>query len=314
MAPQTDIPGEQRPLKAKKILLVALKLVVSGGLLYAIISKTGIQKLTTTLQGINAFYFLIASLIYISSVFLSSLRWRLLLSEDFAIGKLFSLYMIGSFFNNILPGIVGGDAIKAYYLYRSTGKSGPAVASVFLDRYVGFSALLALGLIAYPFGFRYFRGSYIEWTLPFIVALFIIASFLTIGLRLGGRIGLLGELYNYFSLYKSKGRVVIQTFSISLVIQVLNVFAVFLVSSGLAVAVPLLSLFIFVPIIATLATLPVSISGLGVREASFVLLLGFLGIPPIQATAVSLAWFLSVALGSLPGLVMYLLYRPAGAR
>ncbi len=49
--------------------------------------------------------------------------------------------------------------------------------------------------------------------------------------------------------------------------------------------------------------------GTGAREASFVLLFGFLGISPAQATAVSFAWFLSVATGSLPGLIEYLRYK-----
>ncbi len=45
------------------------------------------------------------------------------------------------------------------------------------------------------------------------------------------------------------------------------------------------------------------------REASFVLLFGFLGTSPAQATAVFFAWFLSVATGSFPGFIEYLRYR-----
>ena len=42
-----------------------------------------------------------------------------------------------------VAGAVGGDAVKAYYLYKETGQGGSSLGSVFLDRYVGYLALLA---------------------------------------------------------------------------------------------------------------------------------------------------------------------------
>lgn len=286
-----------------------MKILVSGGLLYAVISRTGIDKVLSTLRGIYIPSFILAVLIYICAVFISTIRWRLLLHERFGLGRLFSLYFIGSFFNHLLPGIIGGDAVKAYYLYRDTGKGASAIASVFMDRYMGFTALMLVGLIAFPFGFGYFRGSYIEWILPLIVLLFIAGSFVVFGLRVGRRIKFLSGFYDYFAIYKEKKAVIVKTFLISVVVQAIVIFAVYALCRGLSVNVPLLPLFIFVPVISTIATIPISISGLGVREASFVLLFGFLGISPAQATAVSFAWFLSVATGSLPGLIEYLRFK-----
>lgn len=295
--------------RPNKITLLLVKILVSGGLLYSVISKTGIDKVLSTLKGIYVPSFLLAVLIYVCSIFISTLRWRLLLHERFGLARLFSLCFIGSFFNHLLPGIVGGDAVKAYYLYRDTGRGAPAVASVFMDRYIGFFALILVGLTAFPFGFKYFRGSYIEWLLPFIALLFIAGSFVVFGLRVGRGIKFLSGFYDYFALYRGKKTVLVKALLLSGIIQIMIIFAVYALSRGLGVNVPLLPLFIFVPVISTLSAIPISISGLGVREASFVLLFGFLGISPVQATAVSFAWFLSVATGSLPGLVEYLRYK-----
>jgi uncharacterized protein (TIRG00374 family) len=295
--------------RPNKIIIILIKILVSGGLLYAVISKTGIERVLTTLKGINVFSFVVAVLIYMLTVYLSTIRWRLLLHERFKMKRLFSLYFIGSFFNHLLPGIIGGDAVKAYYLYRETGQGSSAVASVFMDRYIGFTALMLVGLIAFPFGFSYFRGSYIEWILPLMVLLFITGSFFVFGLRIGRRIKLLAGFYDYFTLYKGKKSVIMKTLFISIMIQTIIIFAVYVLSRGLRVDVPLLPLFIFIPVISTIASIPISISGIGVREASFVLLFGFLGISPIQATAISFAWFLSVATGSLPGLIEYLRFK-----
>ena len=286
-----------------------MKILVSGGLLYAVISKTGIDKVLSTLKGINILSFVLAVLIYMLTIYISTIRWRLLLHEKFGMKRLVSLYFIGSFFNHLLPGLIGGDAVKAYYLYRDTGQGSSAVASVFMDRYIGFSALMLVGLTAFPFGFGYFRGSYIEWILPLIVLIFIAGSFFFFGLRIGRRFKLLAGFYDYFAVYKEKKAILIKTLLLSVMIQAIIIFAVYVLGRGLGVELPLLPLFVFIPVIWTIATIPIYISGLGVREASFVLLFGFLGIGPVQATAVSFAWFLSVATGSLPGLIEYLRYK-----
>ena len=292
-----------------KAIVLLVKVSISAGLLYAVITKAGVGKIFSALRGMDVRFFALAVLIYLLALFISSIRWQLLLHEKSALPRLFSLYLIGSFFNHLLPGLIGGDAVKAYYLYRDTGKGTSAIASVFMDRYIGFSALMLLGLVAFPFGFHYFRGSYLAWVLPLMVICFITGSFILFGLRVGKGISFMSGFYDYFALYQGKRDIVIKTFAISLTVQVIVICAVYVLSRGLKVDVPFLSLFIFIPIITTIATIPISVSGIGVREASFVLLFGSLGISPVQATAVSFAWFLSVATGSLPGLIEYLRFK-----
>ncbi len=292
-----------------KKIIIPVKILVSSGLLYFVISKTGIERVVTALRDMDLSFFFLAVFIYLLTIFLCAIRWRLLLHEDFSFGRLFSFYLMGSFFNHILPGIIGGDAVKAYYLYRDTGRGGSAFASVFMDRYVGFTALMLIGLVAFPFGLGYFRGSYIEWVLPLIIFLFVAASFLIFGMKIGRRIKFLSGVYDYFAMYKGKRGIIVKTFLISLVVQVVVIFAVYFLSIGMRADIPLLPFFMFIPIISTIATVPISIAGIGVREASFVLLFGFVGISPVQATAISFAWFLSYVTGSLPGLVEYLRYR-----
>lgn len=272
-------------------------------------SKTGIERVVSALRNMDLLFFLIAVLIYLFSIFLCSIRWRLLLHEDFSFRRLFSFYLMGSFFNHILPGIIGGDAVKVYYLYKDTGSGGSALASVFMDRYVGFAALMLVGLVAFPFGLSYFRGSYIEWVLPLIILLFVVGSFFIFGLKVGRKIKFLSGFYDYCLMYKGKRDIIVKTFLISLIVQIIIIFAVYFISLGLEANIPLLPFFMFIPIISTVATVPISIAGIGVREASFVLLFGFLGVSPVQATAISFAWFLSFVTGSLPGLVEYLRYK-----
>lgn len=296
-------------MKRNKALFLGAKFIVSAALLSLIASKAGINRIASTLSGIDPSSMLFASLCYIVSIYFSSLRLRYLLPQGYRVGKLFSLCLIGSFFNTVLPGIVGGDAVKAYYLSKETGASSTAVASVFMDRYIGFAALILLGILAYPLGFRYFGSSRIEWILPMIALSFIAGSLVVFGLRIGSRFRFLAGIHAYLQQYRNRRDVLTRTLLLSLLVQILNFSAVYVISLGLKLEVPLLSIFLFIPIITTLATLPISLSGLGVREVSFVLLFGLLGVSPVQATALSFAWYLSIVGGSLPGLVEYLRNR-----
>ena len=117
--------------------------------------------------------FLSAIALCIFAQFVSTIRWKLLLPDGVGLRKLVFLCMIGSFFNTFLPGVIGGDAVKGLYLYRVTGKGSLSLASIFMDRYIGFAALIAICAVAFPFGFGFFAGSPVQWLLPVIVFSFI---------------------------------------------------------------------------------------------------------------------------------------------
>jgi len=296
-------------LKANKIFFVILKLAISSTLLYIVLSKTGADKVFDTLKHMSLPAFASAMLLYILAQLISAVRWKLLLPEIVGIKKIFSLYMIGAFFNNFLPGVIGGDAVKGYYLYQATGDGNLSLASIFMDRYIGFIGLITICTIAFPFGFQYFHGSRIEWLLPLIVLSFIIISLLIFGLRLGQRIKFISAFYNSFHAYRNQKGVLGKVFVLSVLIQFAGIFSVYLIAYGLGQHIPLLAFLIFLPLIILFTMIPLSISGLGVRESSFVLFFGLIGIRPEIATAISLSWFMTVLASSLIGLVEYIKYK-----
>lgn len=292
--------------KINKTLLFIIKLIVSSSLLYFVLSKAGVEKVLSIIRTINPFAFILSILIYIFSIYVSTMRWRLLLPEEFRAKRLFSFYLIGSFFNTFLPGIIGGDAVKTYYLYKEINKGSLSLASVFVDRYIGFVSLMLIGSIAYILGFKYISGTIIEWLLPAIILLFLIASLVIFGLRFGKRIKVLSEFYKYFDEYRNQKTLIAKTLFLSFIVQIMSATTMYVITLGLGQHISLLYFFIFFPVITTISTLPISVSGIGVREGSFVLLFGLLGIKPEMATAMSFAWFLSIASGGLAGLFEYL--------
>jgi len=274
-----------------------------------VLARTGSAEVLATIGKINMGAFVLAVFLYILAQFISTLRWRLLLPEGLGLRKLFSLYMIGSFFNIFLPGIIGGDAVKGFYLYRATGKGSLSLASIFMDRYLGFVVLIAICAVAFPFGYTYLRGSGIEWILPFTILSFIIGSLLFFGLRLGQRVKFLSEFYNHFYFYRHQRGVIGKALLLSVFVQFAGIISVYVLSVGLSQHIPLLAFLMFLPLIILFSMLPISIAGLGVREGACVLFFGLVGVRPEAATAISLSWFMTMSAASLLGLVEYIKYK-----
>lgn len=295
--------------KGGKYLLLLFKAIVSGSLLFLILKKSGIENVLQTIESINPFVFLGAVGLYLANILISSFRWRLLIVSKPPLRNLFSLYLMGSFFSIALPGIIGGDAVKGYYLYKRTGDLPESMASIFMERYLGFTGLFLVGALAYPFAMPYLRGAGLfMWIFPLFFVAFILGSVVFFTLKAGKkRIKLLADFYDFFDYYDKK--TLLKGILYSLAVQLTVILAVFILSRGFGQDVSFSLFFVFMPIIIALSVLPVSISGLGIREASFVILFGSVGLAANGATALSFAWFLSSSAGSLLGLIEYLRWK-----
>ncbi|MDH4161445.1 MAG: flippase-like domain-containing protein [Nitrospirota bacterium] len=293
----------------KKIALVALKALVSGILLTYLFRKIDLRTMIEHFRDMNGWYFTLSSLASLCTIFLASLRWRALLSGSQPISKLFSLNLIGSFFNNFLPGAVGGDAVKAYYLYREIGQGGRSIASVFMDRYMGYTGLLTIGLISGAIAFNDLRAVGMQWITPLLFAAFLGGSLLVFGLRIGRRFSTVADFYDYFHGTLRNRRAILAAYGLSLLIQLLTILSIYLITLAVGQRPQFTALFVFVPIIVTVMMLPISISGLGLRESAFVVLFGLVGISAEASTTISILWFLSIAAPSLIGLVEYARYK-----
>ena len=178
-----------------------------------------------------------------------------------------------------------------------------------MDRYIGFVTLIVICMAVYPFGYSYLQDSSAIWTFPLIVLIFVIANLLIFGFRLGNRMMILSEFYEYFHSYRNKKGIILKTLLISVFIQLSGIFAVYILAIGIGEHIPFLACLVFLPLIVMFTALPISISGIGVREGAFILFFGFIGVMPNVATAISLSWFFTVVAGNLLGLVEYVRYK-----
>ena len=100
---------------------------------------------------------------------------------------------------------------------------------------------------------------------------------------------------------------------LSFVHQAVVIAVVFLNARALALDVPFAAVAVFVPLVSLAGMVPVSVNGLGVREALYILLFGRIGVPVETAVSLALLYLAVTFLASLPGGLAYVM-QPARAR
>jgi uncharacterized protein (TIRG00374 family) len=251
-----------------------------------------------------------------------ALRWWMLLKgHGFSppLGQIFFVTYAGTFFNNFLPGAVGGDLTKA--VLASTGETRKAAiaGTVILDRLIGLSVMILLGAVSLtpqvgfywsPLGDR--RIVYLIYGLLGTMILGYIVYFSPPFRRLLEVLPFkktVEELDGVFRAAREKKALIAKAGLISLLAQAIGILAIY----GLACAMGLpglsvLKFFIFEPIIFIVTALPISIGGWGVQEYVYQRLFGdFGGMDPNHAIALSILYKLSLILMSIPGGILFAL-------
>jgi uncharacterized protein (TIRG00374 family) len=270
--------------------------------------------------------------IYICGQLISAFKWQVLLAPvGLAVRyvRIAAFYFIGMFFNNFLPTIVGGDAVKAVLLARETGAPAKATVTVFMERDLGLLALLTIATVAAQrvHNAALFNVSLFAWTIV-LVSGFIVANVALTSARafgvvdrviamtpLGNLRPKVASLYGAIEPYKRSIGVLAASIFLSFVFQLIVIVVVFLNvrALGLDHAVPISALAVIVPLGSVAGMLPVSVNGLGVRDYLYIKLLEQF-IPAEAALSVALLYFAVTLIASLPGGLVYALSRPTTSR
>jgi uncharacterized membrane protein YbhN (UPF0104 family) len=239
----------------------------------------------------------------------SARRWQVLARElrfDRSVPQLLAYYLIGMYFNLLLPTSVGGDVMRAWYLDGRSQRKLAALAAVLLDRLNGLLVLIAMACLAVAL-------SPLDLPVWIVWSVWAIAAAAVAGLAalpVMQRLEMLPagrrqQLQTMVQALRAPRALIEATFW-SAGIQVANVVLVWLIGLALGTDVPLSYYFVFVPMVSLLTLLPVSVNGMGVREGGVVLFLTPLGVAPTIATALAFLWFAIFAAAGLIGGAVYL--------
>ena len=305
----------------KQTVIFLIKLLVSISLLGLLLWMADLGKLLSLAGSISPTFFVWSLVLYLICQYLSSHRWQVLLvplDVRVSVNRLFSLYLIGMFFNNFLPSSMGGDVVKGYGLYTHLKKGKETTASIVLERYVGLAALVAILLVSVLLSYPTLKDEMIVLltvgiSLAFGLLTAVVANRHTENLTvvICKKMGLtkiqeiVRDLFQTFGCYKTRTFLLFYTIVVSIVIQILNIAVYYLLSLALHVNIPLGYFFLFFPLITIVSMLPFSINGLGVREAITIYLFAKIGIDTTTAITLSLTWFFMVTLISLSGALLF---------
>jgi uncharacterized membrane protein YbhN (UPF0104 family) len=250
---------------------------------------------------------LAALAILIVCQFISARRWQLFARElrfERPVHRLFGYYLIGMYFNLLLPTSVGGDVMRAWYLDGGDGRKLASFAAVLMDRINGLVVLIAMACIAVALG----PANLDLWITWSVWGIGIAAALGLASLPVMVRLQLLpqarrAQLQTMVQALHAP-RALVEATLWSIVVQVANVLFVWLIGIALNIDVAVGYYFIFVPMVSLLTLLPLSVNGMGVREGSVALFLGLQGVDKGAAVTLAFLWFAVFgALGLLGGAV-----------
>lgn len=322
-------PGDAAP-RARGTRRAAVKALaragVSAALLAAVTWRLDLRAVARRASQLDRAWVAAAFLVVAAAVALSAWKWGMILAwrgRPLPYRRLFRHYLVGLFFNNVLPTSIGGDAVRAWEAARDTGEAPEAVGSVISERLVAGAALGVTALLGLPFVAP-------TWRLFLLVAAFLAIDLALVAVFLAPRVAervassvlprRLAEVRPAVAATVGAVRESLRTpalfarvAALSVAFQVLVAAVNACIFASMGVPVPLARCVVYTPMIFTVTMLPVSLSGLGVREAAYVWFFGQAGVTPADAVAASLLFFAIVGIASLPGAPLFALTR-RGAR
>ncbi|MBP6920899.1 MAG: flippase-like domain-containing protein [Candidatus Omnitrophica bacterium] len=310
-------------MAVKKIGIFILRVGVSILLLVFLFSKVdgaAIWELVraSNIAGIIAAVFIVG----VTSLF-CFIRWDILLKASgvcVPARTLLKPFGGGLFFNMFLPTSIGGDIVRVLDLGNHTRKGAHVASTVLLDRLIGYVALDVMVLAACAVGWRYVQDPAVLWSVGIITAILVCILLVLFNSTAynflnkllyspnAGRIRAnLTQAHEQLYVLGKKKRVLSVTLLISLALQLLSSVSAYVICRSLGADIPLIYFFIFVPIIGMISMLPISLGGLGVREAATVYFFAKAGLGRDAAFAMSLIGFSITVLFAAAGGLYYVI-------
>lgn len=291
----------------RKLLGLAGRLAISVGILAWLLYRTEWEPLLRTLGGSRLDLCFAALALYCFAQVVSSYRWQLLAGAvgiSVPLSRLVALYFVGMFFNLFLPTSMGGDVVRAWLLAEGPSRRWQAMLSVFSERFAGLLMLLLLACLA----------TLANWNILPLWSLLLVwaatgggAVFVVLLPLLGRRYRRFREMAQALTLYRSQHGTLAVVSALSLFVQLAGIVQVWLLAQALGLEAPWVTFAVVVPLVTLLTLLPVSVNGVGVREAFLVLLLAPIGVPQEGAVALGLLWLAMLASASVLGGLVYVL-------
>ena len=305
-----------------------IQIIISIGLLILLFSWIDFKQITGVIENLNYIYILIALLIITLDRILMGFKWNLLLRVrgiKISLFKATKVYYISNYLGLFLPPTIGTDLVRAYYVSQRNENTQDVLASIFIERYLGFIGLFFASLIGCIYFIDFIEFSKINDLFFIISALTILGTtsfiisfnyklidlFKVFINRFSNKkffwrvIPKIEKLIDSYIYYKKHKKVLIYVMVLTLAEIFLVVLWSYVIALSLNIGISLTYFAAFIPIVLFLIRLPISLDGFGINEGTYVYFLGLIGVAETLAFSVGLInHFITIA-AILPGGVFY---------
>jgi uncharacterized protein (TIRG00374 family) len=265
-------------------------------------------------------------LILLLGLLLAAERWRAVLGFfglGLRRGEAFMLYLIGNFYSVLLPGVLGGDVVRAAMCRTKTGGTAATVlASVGIERGLGLWGVTLIG----TFGAL---AVVLQMPVSFDVAALLLSPLMAVGIPLvvwlayvaANRVGplktgtgLVGKAMDMVRQFAGRVRefpagLAARTLLFSTAFQASEIFIYFYFGHVMQIDVPFFFYLFVIPLVYLATVLPISLGGIGVREGVLVWFLSIAGIPASDAVLLAFLVYLNRVLVGVIGGGVQAVYR-----
>ncbi|MBR4632108.1 MAG: flippase-like domain-containing protein [Elusimicrobia bacterium] len=292
----------------KKNLKFFLKLFFGVGILVLLFSKTTVQEFVRLLIEADYKFFIFSLVLYIIGQIISAKKWMVIsqnLNFEYKFSNYLKWYFLGMFYNMFLPTNIGGDVVKAtkikdnkpYCIKR-------AIISVLSDRITGLFVLVLFILCGCIFFNR------IHWlNILNIVIIFSIFICTILMLYIVKKDNLIPEKYRNtrdLILLIFEKKCIIKFIFLSLIFHSFLIIIHYFIARMYGLEIPFSYYLLLYPITAIVASLPVSINGMGLKELVYVSMLKPFGIDTATAIMFAMTFNMVVLFSGTIGFIPYM--------
>src|ERR1700693_1957467 len=140
----------------RRILLSAIKILISAALLYLALRKANFSDLASRIDVASLGWLGLAVAATFLQIFVGVLRWRAVSGAcraPLTIRTAMRSNLFGAFFNQTLPSSIGGDAVRLWLVARGGTGWRAATYSIFVDRAIGLIALAIIIVASLPWSY-----------------------------------------------------------------------------------------------------------------------------------------------------------------
>ncbi len=258
--------------RLKKIINFILKLAITTLAIYIVVRKIDVTELWLNIRKVNLFYMFLALLVLAISKILEAKRLNIFFrAKNIILDQIqnLKLYLLGMFYNLFLPGGIGGDGYRVYWLKKNQdAKLKSLIWASLLNRVNGLYGLVILICISTIFiSFDFTYNYYLVFLVP------------------------IGYLIYYFVLrlfFKAYLTTLSKTTIQSIIIQFLQLLSAHLILYGLGLSSGFQDYWFLFLVSGIMFAIPVTLGGFGSRELVFVYASQFLIVDVNLAVALGL--------------------------